>query len=549
MDYRHGSLTAAGPRTAVWFLGSPPLGLVDEVAATGAHSVTSSLDPLVQLVQVQRMAVALARLRGLDPDQPRHLTRSVILTGAAAASQPSRTDSGRARVADPSPSPSGQRRGPSRRWSPVWRLIAGLAGSTLALTACSGGSSGGASAPLNTSAPVTLTWWTGQSADQEKVAEDLAKQFSAAHPNVKMQVSAGAATTDDLLQKLQAGFAADTYPDISYAFGSWATQLGDSGKTLDITEKVKDPAVKWEEFPEAARATASPKGVTIGFPAIVDNLAVLYNPKLFAAAGVPEPTQDWTWDDFRADAKKLTDPARNIYGTAYSVSGSEDTTWHFWPLLWQRGGDVLTEDQKKAAFNSQAGVDSLEYLRQLAVVDKSMYLDQTDEKYGPLFVDGHVGMIISGPWQLYDLVQAKAPYKVIQLPGTNGNHQTISGPDIWTLYDHKDANRAYWSFEFIKWLTSPEVDVKWNLTQGNLPLRASASSTPEFQQYVKDYPGADVLFDNLKNATKPRPTVSGYVELSRYVGEAISKVLQGAETPKQALDDAAQKANQALAVG
>jgi multiple sugar transport system substrate-binding protein len=88
-----------------------------------------------------------------------------------------------------------------------------------------------------------------------------------------------------------------------------------------------------------------------------------------------------------------------------------------------------------------------------------------------------------------------------------------------------------------------------NLTQGNLPLRASAAATPEFQQYVKDYPGADVLFDNMKNATKPRPTVSGYVELSRYVGEAISKVLQGAAEPKQALDDAAQKANQALAVG
>ena len=52
------------------------------------------------------------------------------------------------------------------------------------------------------------------------------------------------------------------------------------------------------------------------------------------------------------------------------------------------------------------------------------------------------------------------------LPGTNGDHQTVSGPDVWVLLDHGDANQAYWSFEFTKWLTSKEVDVRWNLAQG-----------------------------------------------------------------------------------
>ncbi len=421
------------------------------------------------------------------------------------------------------------------------------------LAACSGGSepgdSGAAASPADTAANVTLTWWTGQTSDAQEVLDGLAKEFTALHPNVTIKASSGAPTTDELLQKLTAGFASDTHPDISYAFGSWATQLGESGKTLDLTERVKDPAVGWDQFPDAARQTASPGGKVLGVPAIVDNLALIYNPDLFAAAGVPEPTADWTWDDFRAAAKKITDPAKNVYGTAYSVSGSEDTTWHFWPLLWQRGGDVLTADQKKSAFNSQAGVDSLELLRAMAVDDKSVYLDQTDEKYGPLFTDGRIGMIISGPWQLYDLVQKKTPYKVQVLPGVNGNHQTVSGPDVWALFDHGDANRAYWSFELVRWLTSPEVDVRWNLAQGNLPLRSSAASTPEFAQYVKDYPGGDVMFANLENATKPRPTVTGYVELSRYLGEAISTTLQGAAQPKAALDEAAKKADVALQGG
>jgi fructoselysine-6-P-deglycase FrlB-like protein len=82
MEYRHGPIALAGERTAVWLISEPPPGLADEVAATGAAVIRSALDPLAQLVQVQRAAVALARERGLDPDHPRHLRRSIVLGGA-----------------------------------------------------------------------------------------------------------------------------------------------------------------------------------------------------------------------------------------------------------------------------------------------------------------------------------------------------------------------------------------------------------------------------------------------------------------------------------
>jgi glucosamine 6-phosphate synthetase-like amidotransferase/phosphosugar isomerase protein len=63
----------------VWSFGTPPDGLDDEVAATGAQLVTSDLDPMAHLVVAQRLAVGLAERRGLDTDRPRHLARSVIL--------------------------------------------------------------------------------------------------------------------------------------------------------------------------------------------------------------------------------------------------------------------------------------------------------------------------------------------------------------------------------------------------------------------------------------------------------------------------------------
>ncbi len=421
--------------------------------------------------------------------------------------------------------------------------LAAAASTMLTLSSCSMSGTGGdgkdAAEGYDPSAAVTLTWWTGQTEDAEKVAEGLAAEYHAAHPNVTIKTSTGAPTTDDLLTKLSAGFAGGSYPDISYAFGSWAGELGASGRTQDLTDYVADPSFQWDEIPEAARVTATSDGKVIGVPALVDNLALIYNKKLFDAKGVAYPTDDWSWDDFRAAAKKLTDPATNTFGTAYSVSGSEDTTWHLWPLLWQNGGQIL--DGKKPAFNSEAGVKALETLRALAVDDKSMYLDQTDEKYGPLFNSGHVAMMLSGPWSLLEIKQAKLEYGVAALPGVNGDHQTVSGPDLWVLFDHEDANRAGAARAFIKWLTSTETDAKWNLAVGNLPLRASEKDTPQFAAYVKEYPGGQKFFDNLANAKQARPTVAGYETMSRNVGDAIAQVLQGAKQPKEALDEAASK--------
>jgi fructoselysine-6-P-deglycase FrlB-like protein len=79
MEYRHGPASITSARSAVWFFGEPSPGLVAEVVRFGALAVTSDLDPMADLVRAQRLAVALALAKGLDPDRPRHLDRSVVL--------------------------------------------------------------------------------------------------------------------------------------------------------------------------------------------------------------------------------------------------------------------------------------------------------------------------------------------------------------------------------------------------------------------------------------------------------------------------------------
>ncbi|MFI5569688.1 SIS domain-containing protein [Streptomyces sp. NPDC051740] len=79
MEYRHGPISITTSTTATWMFGDAPEGLARQVRDTGGLWIEGTLDPLAELVRVQRLAVAVAAARGLDPDRPRHLTRSVVL--------------------------------------------------------------------------------------------------------------------------------------------------------------------------------------------------------------------------------------------------------------------------------------------------------------------------------------------------------------------------------------------------------------------------------------------------------------------------------------
>ena len=79
MEYRHGPISIATGGRAVWGIGDLPQGLAEQVAATGAHVEHRDLDPMAELVRVHRLCMARAEALGVDPDQPRHLTRSIVL--------------------------------------------------------------------------------------------------------------------------------------------------------------------------------------------------------------------------------------------------------------------------------------------------------------------------------------------------------------------------------------------------------------------------------------------------------------------------------------
>jgi multiple sugar transport system substrate-binding protein len=317
---------------------------------------------------------------------------------------------------------------------------------------------------------------------------------------------------------------------------------------VTLNDVVKSKSVNWNDFWVGERDVATVNGRVIGMPALVDNLAVVYNKKLFAQAHLPLPGPNWTWSQFEADAKKLTIPSVKQFGTAYVTPGSEDTVWHWEALLWEAGGRVLDTGNTKAAFDSQAGLTALDALRTMAVTDKSMYLDPTDSAYANLFNSGKIGMLVTGPWDLSAFPNIQYGVQIMpSFPGTAGGHQTISGPDNWVVFNN-GASRVKTAENFLLWLTAPSQDKFFTLKTGNLPTRQSTASSPGYQsQMDASLPDVSAFISNLGNVKLARPQIASYPQVSQVIGNMIVGVLLGKQQPKAALDAAAAKVNQILA--
>lgn len=408
------------------------------------------------------------------------------------------------------------------------------------LAACGGG--GGSSS----SGPTEIAVWHGFQDTEGEVFKKLIAQYNSEHPDVK--VNELYSSNDLVLQKVLTAVRGNSAPDVAYMFGSWSPNIAKIPQLVDMSSAVSEPDWKWDDFYPAEREAATVGDKVVGVPALVDNLAIVYNKKLFADAGVAPPSPDWTWDDFRAAAAKLTDPSKGQYGFLIPADGSEDTVWHWLPMLWEAGGDILSSDNQHATFNSDAGVRALTVLRQMAVDDKSLYLDTTNETGPKLMNSNKIGMLVTGPWDLSQFPDIEYGVQVMPtFAGSNGGHQTIAGPDNWVVFDNGDAKRKA-AIDFVKWLTAPEQVKTFTLETGDLPIRSSVGEDKAvLDKLNENVPGTSAFVDNLNNVKKVRPQVEQYPAISEALGQAIVAVMLGKDQPKPALDGAAKAADDALA--
>ena len=188
-----------------------------------------------------------------------------------------------------------------------------------AMLAGCGGSSSSKSGHAN------IAVWEGYTGVEASTFKKLVAEYNASHPGVTVtpQFNGG---NDYALQKVLAAVAGGNPPDIAYLYGSYSANIATSPGVVTLNDRIAaDPSLGWNEFWPVSREVASVGNRIIGVPALVDNLALVYNKRLFAQAGLATPTAAWTWKDFENAAIKLTDPSKKQFGWAYVADGSEDT--------------------------------------------------------------------------------------------------------------------------------------------------------------------------------------------------------------------------------
>ena len=417
--------------------------------------------------------------------------------------------------------------------------------------ACSSGSGGTGSTGAN--GQVNLVLWMGytppppvsQSAEYISLKALVAK-FTQEHPKIHIRMEY--VNNDYALQKVTVALQGGEQPDISYQYGTNMPQVAQASQVVNLSDIVKQPQYGWSDFVPGERDVATVGGKVLGFPALVDNLAVVYNKTLFAQHHLATPGPDWTWSQLAADAKAITDPSQKIFGLTFPADGSETTVWEYEAMLWEAGGHILNSGNTQAAFNSPAGVESLTWLRQMQQAH-ALYLDFHPDAGNSetLFNSGKLGMIITGPWDLASFPDVHYGVQIMPSWTAGGSHQSISGPDNWVIFNNGSA-RVQASLEFLQFLTTPANLLQNSMATGDLPTKLSVQNLPGFAGFNTKFPGAGVFAANLKNVEQARPQIAQYPRVSAALGREVVAALLGQTSPQAALNSAAQQANSYLVV-
>jgi multiple sugar transport system substrate-binding protein len=433
--------------------------------------------------------------------------------------------------------------------SKLTRALAALLtlSAAVALAACGGDDDSGGDTAASSGEPVEITFWHGQTQGPADLLQQMIDEFNNTQSNVVVSKDSGGVNSDRMLQKVTAGLQADNYPDIAYIYGSDLANLAGGEQLVDLTEAIENGDLNWDRFVEAGTTAVTVDDRPRAVPAFIDNLAVVYNKKIFDDAGVDYPTDDWTWDDFLATAAELNDPDAGIAGFGWPGTGDEDTTWRIWPLIWQQGGDIVSEDGESVGFDGPSGEAALDVVAQ-AAADGSVYIDSTagSERMQQLFASGKMAMNVAGPYTLPEYVDANVDYGIVSMPSFGDEHTTIAGPDTWAIFDNGEE-RVAGAIEFMDWFSEPEQQLRWISEAGSLPLTNDVQDANGYADYEQSLPELDKFIENTELA-RTRATIPEYPQISQAIGKAVASVLYGEAEPSEALSEAVDTANAELQV-
>jgi multiple sugar transport system substrate-binding protein len=377
---------------------------------------------------------------------------------------------------------------------------------------------------LPAAAQVTVKMWSidGDNGLYTKLAED----FNASQSDVVIESRLLA--FDDLVNEALKAFATGQAPDIISLDNPDFALFSSRGAMLDITERVANSdVIDTSVYYEGPLASATWDGKLYGLPKATNTIALFYNKDMFAAAGIAEPPT--TWDELLDAARKLNDPANNVYGITFSARAGEEGTFQFLPWV-QMGGGSFKE------VNTPGAVKALEIWKTL--IDEKLasqdVLSQGQWDSTGTFNAGNAAMAISGPWELGRMAtDAKFDWGVALLPTeTEGGPRSSAMGDfnlgIFASSKHPDE-----AFKVIEYFASqsdrlfPEFS---NIPpRSDVPLPATGDARTD---------AALKVFQEQLQYAQPRGPHPEWQKISKAIYDAFQAAMTGQMSAKDALDQA-----------
>ncbi|HLQ15259.1 MAG TPA: extracellular solute-binding protein [Candidatus Eisenbacteria bacterium] len=338
------------------------------------------------------------------------------------------------------------------------------------------------------------------------VFKQLVKQFESTHANEKIVGKDDPYDPTTFFARLAAGQQED---GVQSYFTEPPLLISKHG-AADITSLAQG----WPQFkdysPSIASIVTDSSGKIYGIPTNGYTLGILYNRKMFTAAGLDPDSPPKTWDDFRRYAKALT--SSSVFGFAETSTGNQGG-WHFTNWMYTAGGDMQSADGTKATFNSPKGASVLQLLKDMRFTDNSITKAQgfTQDKTLELLATNKVAMVVMAPDQLNNLQsQFGADLKNFGLGPMpqNGGNFTLTGGNVWIFNPKSSPDVLKAAFDFVTY-TNFDLGVLETAT-AQRAANGQAVGAPTAQLFKGDFQSKLTALDR-KYATVPLDNYKTYI--------------------------------------
>jgi multiple sugar transport system substrate-binding protein len=355
---------------------------------------------------------------------------------------------------------------------------------------------------------------------------------------------------DDLSSKVLTSVKASAGAyDVALVSEQWMLDFGPY--LQDLSPNVQKAPANWDvnDLNPSSLKGGQYNGTQVGVP-WRDAARILYwNKKAFDEAGLSGPPK--TWNELLHDAEALTkrDASGQVQQWGYAVQGvsGQQAAIEFFTMLYSWGGTLLSPDGKQAAFNSQAGVDALQFYSDLLNKQHVAPPDSANWGWDQMITalqQGKVAMTVAyAPYAaLVDDPQKSQVAGQFQFAVAPTQTTTASLGGAWTFAIPKDARDKEAAWTFIQYFTTKQMQLQQTKI-GNSPVRQSVFDDPQLNTDRRDFPAAKQA---LASAVRP-PQVRQLAQIQDILGRAVNSALLGQANPKDALDGAASEVNALLA--